>query len=137
MCFGGGGGGATITMPKTDAFDRQADMQIALMKQQSEGAMNLKQFELNSAVRSQQSALTELRDLEIQQAKDTQANASRMAALIGAPPPDKVAQAPVVGRDRKGSKQKPTGKKGLRIRKSKTASQGRGTGLNVSTSSYS
>ena len=135
MCFGGGGA-STITMPKTDAFDRQADMQIALMQQQSKGAINLKQAELNNAIRSQQSSLTELRDLEIQQAKDTQANASRMAALMGAPPPDKVAQAPIVGRDRKGSKQKPTGKKGLTIRRSKTKSQGRGTGLNVSTPSY-
>ena len=135
MCFGGGGA-ATITMPKTGAFDRQADMQIALMEMQSRGAIGLKQAELNSAIRGQQSALTELRDLEIQQAKDTQANASRMAALIGAPPPDKVAQAPVVGRDRKGSKQKPKGKKGLTIRRRKSASQGRGTGLNVSTPSY-
>tara|TARA_Y100001963_G_scaffold77768_1_gene107769 strand:- start:62 stop:472 length:411 start_codon:yes stop_codon:yes gene_type:complete len=136
MCFGGGNK-STIIMPKTGAYDQQADLMVALMDQQMSGVANLKQAELNTAIGDQRLALTELRDLKIQQARDTQANASRMAALIGTPPPDKTAQAPIVGRDRKGSKQKPTGKRSLTVRANKKPSQGRGTGLNVSTSSYS
>ena len=133
MCFGGGEA-ATITMPDTSAYDQQADLQIALMNQQSQGAMSTKQAELNTALTSQQDVLTELRDFKIQQANDTQANAARMAALIGAPPPDPTAKAPVIGRDRTNAK-KAKGKKGLRIARSKKPSQGTGSGLNVTSTS--
>jgi len=44
MCFGGGGSRATITMPNTSAYDRQAEMQLDLMRQQQQGVMSLKRM---------------------------------------------------------------------------------------------
>ena len=132
MCFGAGGSAATITMPDTSAYDRQADMQIELMRQQQQGSMGIKQMELNQALQGQQSALAELRDFKVQRANETQANAARMAALIGTPPPEKTAQAPVVGRDRQGMAS-PEGKRGLRIERKTATSQGAGAGLNIAT----
>jgi hypothetical protein len=129
MCFGGGGGG-TITMPDTSQYDRMADQQIALMKSQQEGSLKVKQNELNTALAGQQSALTELRDFKTAQAADVQANARRLSALMGPPPPDKSASAPVLGRDRKGAT-KAKGKKGLRVDRARTSSQGKGTGLSI------
>ena len=129
MCFGGGGGG-TITMPDTSQYDRMADQQIALMKSQQEGSLKVKQNELNTALAGQQSALTEMRDFTTAQAADVQANARRLSALMGPPPPDKSAQAPVLGRDRKGANQA-KGKKGLRVGLAKPSSQGKGTGLSI------
>lgn len=131
MCSGGGSP-ATITMPDTSAYDRMANAQIELMRQQQQGAMGVKQAELNQALQGQQAALTQLRDFQVQRANDTQANAARLAALIGAPPPEKTAQAPVVGSDRKG-KGRAEGKRGLRIDRAKSTSQGTGTGLNITT----
>jgi hypothetical protein len=133
MCFGGGGSGATITMPNTSAYDRQAEMQLDLMRQQRQGVMSLKQMELNQALQGQQSALAELRDFKVQRANETQANAARMAALIGTPPPEKTARAPVVGRDRQGVAS-PQGKRDLRIERKTATGQAAGTGLNITTS---
>ena len=129
MCFGGGGGG-TITMPDTSQYDRMADQQIALMKSQQEGSLKVKQNELNTALAGQQSALTEMRDFKTAQAADVQANARRLSALMGPPPPDKSASAPVLGRDRKGAKQA-KGKKGLRVDRVRQSTQGKGTGLSI------
>ena len=130
MC---GGKPATITMPDTGAYDRMAQMQMDAMRQQQEGAATLKQAELNSAIRAQQSALTELRDFNVQRANDTAANAARLAALIGTPPPEKTAKAPVVGSDRAGMS-KPKGKAGLRIDRPTATSQASGAGLNITAS---
>ena len=129
MCFGGGGGG-TITMPDTSQYDSMADQQIALMKNQQEGSLKLKQNELNTALARQQSALTDMRDFKVSQAADVQENARRLSALMGPPPPDKSASAPVIGRDRKGAK-KAKGKKGLRVGRARTQSQAKGTGLSI------
>jgi len=129
MCFGGGGGG-TITMPDTSEYDRMADQQIALMQSQREGSMSIKQNELDAALQGQQTALTSLRDAKTAEAADVQANARRLSALMGPPPPDKSASAPVLGRDRKGAK-RATGKKGLRVNRSRTSTQGKGTGLSI------
>lgn len=136
MCFGGGGSRATITMPDTKAYDRQADLQLDLMRQQQQGVMSLKQLELNQALKGQEQSLAEVRDYQVQRANETQANAARMAALIGTPPPDRTAQAPVIGTDRE-AMAKPRGKQGLRIDRvaqSTPTSQGSGTGLNIATS---
>ena len=130
MCFGGGGGGGTITMPDTSEYDRLADQQIALMQQRQTGSLNVMQQTLNTAQADEQRALTSLRDIKTQAAADQQANARRMAALMGPPPPDKSAQSPVLGRDRKGANQA-KGKKGLRVGLSKTSTQGKGTGLTL------
>jgi hypothetical protein len=132
MCFGGGGGGAVITMPDTGAYDRMAQAQFDAMKASQDGAIQLKQMELSRALSDQQQVLGDLRDLKTQQANDTNANAARMAALMGAPPPDKTAQAPVLGSDR-AEMTRPTGKRGLRIDRAVASSQGAGTGLNITT----
>ena len=131
MCSGGKG--ATINMPDTGAYDRMANMQIDLMRQQQQGAASLKQSELSQAIQAQQGVLTELRDFSIQRANDTAANAARLAALIGTPPPEKTATAPVVGSDRAGMT-KPKGKAGLRIDRPAATSQASGTGLNITAS---
>lgn len=133
MCSGGKA--ATINMPDTGAYDRMANMQIDLMRQQQQGAASLKQAELGQAVKAQEGVLTELRDFNIQRANDTAANAARLAALIGTPPPEKSAKAPVVGTNRAGMV-KSKGKAGLRIDRSTTSSQASGTGLNITAASY-
>lgn len=127
---------AVITMPDTRAYDRMADLQIAAMQEQQQGAAMLKQAELNQALRSQEQSLAELRDYKVQRANDTAANAARMAAIIGAPPPEPTAKAPVVGTDRE-NMVKPKGKQGLRIDRvgrSAPTSQAKGTGLNITAS---
>lgn len=121
---------AVITMPDTGAYDRMADLQIAAMRQQQEGQAAIKQAELNRALRQQEASLTELRDFTIQRANDTAANAARLAALIGTPPPEKTASAPVVGSNRGGGA-KAKGKAGLRIDRVAPTSQAAGTGLNI------
>lgn len=130
MCMGGGSA-ATITVPKTESYDAQADLQIAAMQQTQNSTAMLKQGELNQALAAQQQTLKDARDFKIQQAEDTRANAARMANLIGAPPPEKTAQAPVVGRDRDRSQGKVKGRNSLKIRKSKSSAQGQGAGLNT------
>tara|TARA_E500000305_G_C4003609_1_gene228680 strand:- start:307 stop:714 length:408 start_codon:yes stop_codon:yes gene_type:complete len=135
MCMGGGSA-ATIEVPQTDAYDAQADLQIAAMQQTQNSTAMLKQGELNSALAAQQQVLTDARDFKIEQANDVRANAARMANLIGAPPPEKTAQAPVVGRDRDQSQGKPKGRNSLKVRKSKNTSQGKGAGLNTNLTTY-
>jgi len=132
MCFGGGGSPATITMPDTGAYDRMAQMQFDAIRANQEGAAKAKQMELNQALADQQQVLTDLRDFKTQRANDVAANAARMAALLGAPPPEKTAQAPVIGSDR-ASMSRATGKRGLRIDRATAISDGAGTGLNITT----
>jgi hypothetical protein len=135
MCSGGSP--ATITMPDTGAYDRMAQLQMNAMRQQQDGVVMLKQMELNQALRGQEQSLMEMRDFRTERANDTAANAQRMAALIGTPPPEKTAKAPVVGTDRE-NMVKAKGKKGLRIDRVDRAvatSEGTGTGLNITTAS--
>ncbi len=130
MCSGGGGR-STITMPDTGAYDRMAAVQMEAMRRQQDGLVSMKQQELNSAVGSQQQVLEQLRDVKTQRANETAANAARLAALIGTPPPEKTATAPVVGYDRSGMA-RPKGKKALRIdRSAGGTSQSAGSGLNI------
>jgi hypothetical protein len=133
MCFGGGQA-ATITMPDTGAYDRMAQMQMDAMRQQQDGVAKLKQAELNQALRDQEQTLADLRDLKTQRANETSANAARLAALIGTPPPEKTATAPVVGSNR-AEATRLKGKAGLRIDRPSATSQASGTGLNIVTAS--
>lgn len=137
MCFGGGQP-AVINMPDTRAYDRLADLQIAAMRQQQEGEVTMKQAELNRALQAQQQVLAETRDFSVQRANDTAANAARVAALIGTPPPEKTATAPVVGAARTGMT-KSKGKRSLRIdrvdSRPTVTTQAAGTGLNITTPS--
>lgn len=132
MCSGGGGGGGTITMPDTDAYDRQLDRQLQAMQSQYDGQMQLAQGRLNSALREQAKVLGELEDYRTQRAEEVasvEAEARRMANIVGPPPPEESAKAPVVGRDRfSGSGLK--GKRALRIARSGQAYKS-GAGLNI------
>ena len=139
MCSGGGQA-ATITMPDTGAYDRMADLQMQAMRDQQTGVMALKQQELNQALSGQQAAMSDFKDYRVQvandqqiKANDTSANAARINAILGAPPPEKTAQAPVVGSERDGVQSR-KGKKELRIdRIGQTApsKQAAGAGLNI------
>lgn len=131
MCSGGGSR-ATITMPDTGAYDRMANLQLEAIRSSQDGAAKLKQQELNQALAAQQQVLTDLRDVRTRRANDVAANAARMAALMGAPPPEKAASAPVVGADRAGQA-RVQGKKGLRIDRAVASTAGAGTGLNITT----
>lgn len=130
MCMGGGGGGGgVITMPNTGAYDQMANAQIAAMQSVMDSSVKMKQGELNSALTAQQNQLTQLRDLQTQRANDVSAQAARLTQLIGTPPPEKSAEAPVVGRNRGTVTSK--GKSALRIEKTAVTSSGQGSGLNI------
>jgi hypothetical protein len=125
----GGGQAATITMPDTGAYDRLGQGQIDAMKSVMESGTQMKQQQLNAATLAQQKVMTDLRDLRTQQANDTSAQAARLAALIGVPPPEKASEAPVVGRNRGTLTSK--GKGALRIERAVASSSGQGAGLNI------
>ena len=127
MCSGGGG--ATIYAPKTEAYDRMAQAQFDAMRAVQEGGAKIKQQELNAAALNQQAVLSQLKDVQTQRANDVSAQAGRLAALIGAPPPEKSAEAPVVGRAR--GPATPKGKGALRIERQLAAAAGKGSGLNI------
>lgn len=128
MC-GGSPPRATIYKPDTKAYDAMAAMQLQAMQSLQGGGLEAKQLELNSALRRQQDASTSLRDLQIQRANDSAANAARLAAILGPPPPDKVATRPVVGENRSTS-EKRWDRATLRIEREPVA-QSSGSGLNI------
>ena len=133
MCFGGGGGGGTITMPDTGAYDRMLDRQIAAMESERDGVVQLKQAELQTAQQAQQQALTQLNDYRTEKAEEfasVEAEARRLMNIVGTPPPEKSAKAPVVGDTRRSSARQ-KGKRGLLIGRSTASSSGAGTGLNI------
>jgi hypothetical protein len=132
MCSGGGGSPATIYAPDTGAYGRMAQQQLDLMKSTQSNDVLVKQGQLDAAIRQQQDVLKSLNDVTTARANDTSAYAARLAALMGAPPPEKAAKAPVIGTDRAGQS-RATGKKSLRIERSMEAFQGAGSGLNITT----
>lgn len=129
MCMGGGGGGGVIHMPDTGAYDRMAQSQMAAMQSVQDNQIKIKQNELNSVLSRQQEQLTALRDLQTQRASDTAAQASRLAALIGTPPPEESASAPVTAADQ--GRKTFKGKSALRINRPVATSSGQGSGLNI------
>jgi hypothetical protein len=128
MCMGAAPQ-ATITTPDTGAYDRLLDRQIAVMNAGHQQDMLLGQERLNQAVRAQQAALTAANAAAQQRAADTSANAARIAALIGTPPPEPTAKAPVLASDRQG-RARAQGKQMLRIERG-GAAPGAGAGLNI------
>lgn len=129
MCFGGGGQAATITMPDTRAYDRMFDMQRRVLERQMDSGLQVKQQELQNSLREQERIYAQATETRKQLAENTSAQAARMAALIGTPPPEKSATAPVVGNARTGVTRK--GKSGLRIERQTATSAGQGAGLNI------
>ena len=106
-------------MPDTGSYDRMFDRQLQMMQMSQNSGLNSLQTELNTAVVDQQNLLTDLRDLRKENAESVasvEAEARRMSNIIGAPPPEVSAKAPVVGAARKKPKtQAKSGKRGLRI----------------------
>lgn len=129
MCFGGGGSPATITMPDTKAYEREYELQRSAIQEQMNSKNNLLQQELNAALRGKEEIAQQASAAKRQIADNTSAQAMRMAALVGAPPPEKSAEAPVVGRNRGSSGTK--GKGALRIERSTASSSSQGSGLNI------
>lgn len=131
MC-GGGGSRATITKPDYNAFNQQFELQKSAIDQSMNGAIQQVQAEFQNTLQEQTDSLKLIQQERVAQAQDeaaVAADARRLATLIGAPPPEKVAQAPKIGaRDRGLDVAK--GKKSLRIGKTATSSA-KGTGLNI------
>ena len=129
MCMGGGGA-ATITQPDYTAYNQQFELQKSAIEQQMNNSTQLKQSQMSAAVKQQQDLLTQSNETRRQLAENTNAQAMRMAQLIGTPPPEKSAEAPVVGRSRGETTTK--GKGALRIeRQLAAASSSQGAGLNI------
>jgi hypothetical protein len=133
MCAGGGGSRATIYAPDTRAYDALASQQLALMQQTQSSDVLTKQSQLDALVRERTALQTQEQAVATARANNTTAQAARLAALVGAPPPEKPAAAPVIGSDRTGEK-RPTGKQALRIdRAAGTTAAAPGAGLNITT----
>ena len=128
MC--GGGQPATLTQPDYTAYNQQFELQKAAIERQMNNNMERKQSRLNKAVQKQQDLLIESNEIKRQLAENTSAQAIRMAGVVGAPPPDKTAQAPTVGREREKTG-KTKGKAALRIERKSAATSSQGTGLNI------
>jgi hypothetical protein len=132
MCAGGGGSRATIYTPDTRAYDALANQQLLLMQQLQDPDVPLKQSQLDALVRDRIDLQTREQEVATRRAANTTAQAARLAALVGAPPPEKPATAPAIGSDRTGEK-RPTGKQALRIDRTKAVTAGPGAGLNITT----
>lgn len=125
MC-GGGAPRATIIQPDYGAYNRLADAQMQTMQMVPSPAVLAAQRGVQAASLQQQQVLAGLAARRTAEASDTSAAASRLAALIGTPPPDKTAKAPVLASNRAGMA-KPAGRKGLRI----DLQPAGGSGLNI------
>ena len=126
MCFGGGGGGGTIVQPNTGAYDMMANAQISAMQSAMQMGTQRVQAQLNDSLRMQGQYQQQLRDIQIERAENTQAQARRMAELIGPPPPEETAKAP--GTNEKTNR---NNKSRLRINRPRATSSAQGTGLNI------
>ena len=131
MC-GGGGERATIYQPDYNAYDKQFDLQrSAIESQMNNGAMAMQQ-QLQSALQSKQAVQSQISEEKVAAANDASAlneEAMRLSTLIGAPPPEKSAQGPLIGSRERGLDSK-KGRKTLRIGKTANSSS-QGTGLNI------
>lgn len=132
MC-GGRQPRAKIEVPDYRAYDRQFDLQ----RQEIERTMNsgnlAMQAELQGVLRKQDSLKEKIANQQVAKAErqeDLEAQATRLALLMGTPPPEPVASAPEVGvKDREIETRK--GKRSLRIRRTTADKSAKGTGLNI------
>jgi hypothetical protein len=122
MC-GGGTPRSTIIQPDYRAYNQMADAQLQTMRMAQSPAVLAAQQGVQAAALQQQQALADLAARKTAEANDTSASAARLAALIGAPPPDKTAKAPVLSSNRQGMS-RPMGRKGLRVDLQPTATSG-------------
>jgi hypothetical protein len=127
MC--GGGSRGTITQPDYNAYNKQFDLQKSAIDQAMNSGSQLMQQQLNQAIVAKQEALSASVEQKKVLAENTNAQAMRLAALIGPPPPEKSAAAPVVAGDRGITTKK--GKSALRIGLDSTSRMSQGAGLNI------
>ena len=127
MCMGGQA--ATITQPDYKAYDQQFELQKAVIEERMRRGGEKKQEKLNMAVLQQQELLNKNLEVKKQLAENTNAQAMRLAALIGPPPPEKSAEAPSLASSR--GVQTKKGKAALRIERKSAATSSQGTGLNI------
>ena len=131
MC-GGAPPRATITQPDYSAFNQQFELQKSAIEQSmSSGIMEL-QADFQDSLRQQTDILNQIEQNRVARAQDeaaAAADAARLQTLIGAPPPEKVAQAPTIGAMDRGL-DVAKGKKSLRIGRTATSSA-KGAGLNI------
>jgi hypothetical protein len=130
MCSGGGGSPATIVAPNYNAYNNEFQLQKTAIEQAMSSSTQLLQSELTASLRNKEAAYSRLTDQAKQQAENTNAEAMRLATLIGTPPPEKSAEAPRVGASARGLKTT-KGKGALRIERSTATSTGQGAGLNI------
>lgn len=130
MCGGGGGGRATITTPNYRQTNEAMALQLEALRAQRQGGLDVAQMQLNTALREQEQVLSDLASVRTQRANETRANAERLAALLGPPPPEKSASAPRVADNRTGQA-RPEGKARLRINRASTIADAPGVGLNI------
>lgn len=134
MCMGGGNRG-TIMMPDTGAYEQQFDLQRRAIEQQMNNSTQLMQGELQNSLRQKQELMTQIKDIKKTQADSAAAldeQAMRLSTLIGPPPPEQSAKAPLVGGGRSNaSASQKKGKASLRIGRTTTNSYGQGAGLNI------
>ena len=130
MCSGGGGSAATITMPDYSAYDNEFQLQKSAIEQTMNNGTQMLQQQLTASLRDKGEAAGRLADQTKLQAENTNAQAMRLSALIGAPPPEKSAEAPRVGATARGLKST-KGKGALRIERSTATGNSQGAGLNI------
>jgi len=110
------------------------DRQISAMESQYAGQTQQSQAALNAALQEQTNVVRQLADARTERAEEfasVEAEARRLANLIGPPPPEETAKAPVVGRDRSPRSGAKKGKSRLRIGRGSYSSSKSGTGLNI------
>lgn len=135
MCSGGGGGGGTITVPDYGAYNNQFQLQKSAIEQTMNNGTQMLQQQLTASLRDQEAAYARLTDQAKLRAENTNAQAMRLATLIGVPPPEKSAEAPRVGASARGLRTT-KGKSALRIsRATADVANSGGSGLNITTTS--
>lgn len=113
MC-GGGAPRGTIQQPNYGAYSMLASQQLQAMQMAQSGDVLAAQRQIQSETMRQQQVMADLAAAKTAAANDTTAAAARLAALVGTPPPDKTAKAPVIGADRQGMT-RAQGRKAVRI----------------------
>jgi hypothetical protein len=113
MC-GGAAPRSTIQTPDYKAYDRLANAQLATMQAAQSPAVLAAQQQVLLAAQQQQQTTADLVAAKTAAANDTSAASARIAALVGAPLPDKTAKAPVLGANRAGMT-RPGGRRALRL----------------------
>ena len=131
MC-GGAPPRATITQPDYNAFNQQFELQKAAIDQSMNSGIMELQTGFQDSLRQQTDFLRGIEQGRVARAQDeaaAAADAARLQILIGAPPPEEVAQAPTIGAMDRGL-DVAKGKKSLRIGKTATKTA-KGAGLNI------